>query len=296
MVQKGFLKGGPNLSKNLILKYLNPSLATGKGRMKRPRHGIKSTHPKTTALVSPPLPILPLLVWMPLPDNFVLPAIPDPNVISEDCNESIAYMFCFAAFANRHSGDVYNNLMGNFPFILFDGSMCFLVMYHYKANAILATPIAGLDDCIIFNTYKANFNKLAQKGFKPKLNVMDNQVTKHIKTFLMEEECKLQLVEPHNHRVNAAERAIQTFKDACILALATTDCDFPLQLWDKLTPQVINTLNMMRASRINPSKLANKVLYGTYDWNIYPLALLGCIAVVYKDGDTRGLWAFQGID
>jgi hypothetical protein len=37
------------------------------------------------------------------------------------------------------------------------------------------------------------------------------------------------------------------FKDAFIAALATTDQDFPLQLWDKITPLVINTLNMMGA-------------------------------------------------
>ena len=224
------------------------------------------------------------------------PAAPGPNVTGDDCNESIANVFCFGAFADRHLGVVYNDLMGNFPFVLFDGSVCFLVMYHYEANAILATPIAGLVDSSIFNAYKANFDKLAQKGFKPKLNVMDNQAKKHIKTFLTEEECKLLLIVPHNHRVNAAERAIQTFKDAFILALATTNCDVPLQLWDKLMPQVINTLNMMRASQINPSKLAYKVFYRPYDWNRYPLALLGCKAVVYKDGDTQGSWALQGID
>jgi hypothetical protein len=35
-VRKGFLKGCPNLSEKLILKYLNPSPATAKGHMKRP--------------------------------------------------------------------------------------------------------------------------------------------------------------------------------------------------------------------------------------------------------------------
>ncbi len=55
------------------------------------------------------------------------------------------------------------------------------------------------------------------------MNVMDNQATKHIKKFLTEKGCDLQIVEPHNHRVNAAERVIQTFKDAFIAALATTD-------------------------------------------------------------------------
>jgi hypothetical protein len=97
--------------------------------------------------------------------------------------------------------------------------------------------------------------------------VTDNQVTKHIKKFLTNNECKLQLVEPHNHRVNAAERAKQTFKDAFIAALATTDSNFPLQLWDRITPQVQDTLNLMRASRINPNILAYKALHGLYDWN-----------------------------
>ena len=74
---------------------------------------------------------------------------------------------------------------------------------------------------------------------------MDNQATKHIKAFLSVQHCDLQLVEPLNHRVNAAERAIQTFKDAFIAALATTDVDFPIQLWDRLTPQVQTCLNLM---------------------------------------------------
>jgi hypothetical protein len=63
-VRKGFLKGCPNLSKKLILKYLNPSPAIAKGHMKRPRHGIKSVLPKTTALVTQPLQIVPPQVWM----------------------------------------------------------------------------------------------------------------------------------------------------------------------------------------------------------------------------------------
>ncbi len=103
---------------------------------------------------------------------------------------------------------------------------------------------------------------MAEKGFKPKLNVMDNQATKHIKKILNKNKCKLQLVEPHNHRVNAAEHAIQTFKDAFIAALATTDSNFPLQLWNPLMPQVQDTLNMMRTSRINPAILAYEALNG----------------------------------
>jgi hypothetical protein len=53
-VRRGFLKGCPNISKKLILKYLNPSPATAKGHMMRPRHGIRSTTPKATPLGSRP--------------------------------------------------------------------------------------------------------------------------------------------------------------------------------------------------------------------------------------------------
>ena len=77
---------------------------------------------------------------------------------------------------------------------------------------------------------------------------MDNQATKHIKKYLTKNDCKLQVVELHNHQVNAAERAIQTFKATFIAALATMDSDFPLQLWDRLTPQVEDTLNLLRGS------------------------------------------------
>ena len=80
----------------------------------------------------------------------------------------------------------------------------------------------GLDNVTIFKAYKQYFEELRRKGFKPKLNIMDNQATKHIKKFLTENNCRLQIVEPHNHCVNAAERAIQTFKAAFITVRIST--------------------------------------------------------------------------
>jgi hypothetical protein len=128
------------------------------------------------------------------------------------------------------------------------------------------------------------------------MNVMDNQATKYIKKFLTKKECDLQLVEPHNHHVNATERDIQTFKDAFIAALATTDREFPLQLWDRLTPQVQDTLNLPRASRINPNILAYKAINSPYNWDWYPLAPPGCKAIIYEALAVRGSWASRGTD
>jgi hypothetical protein len=110
------------------------------------------------------------------------------------------------------------------------GNFCFLIVYHYKSNAILALPISSLDDNTIFAAYKTQFKFLESKGHKVMLNLMGNQCTKQIKKNLMANDCDLMLVEPHNHHINAAEPAIQMFKDHFISALATTDSEFPLQL------------------------------------------------------------------
>jgi hypothetical protein len=175
-VQRGFLKRCPNLSEWLILKYLNPSTATAKDHMKRPWHGIRSTRPKQpTPIPQIAPPVLPLFV-----PNVIQDVHTSPNVITDDGNESIAIFFCFGAFADKTSGVVYHDLTGSFPFMSFDGSVCFFVLYHHESNAILATPIIRLDDISIFNAYKTYFDVLTTKGFKPKLNIMDNQATKHI--------------------------------------------------------------------------------------------------------------------
>jgi hypothetical protein len=93
-------------------------------------------------------------------------------------DESMANIFCFGAFADKITGVVYNDLTGNFPYMSLDGSICFFVLYHYQTNAILATPTANLDNKSIFEAYKTHFKMLEAKGYKPKVNVMDNQATK----------------------------------------------------------------------------------------------------------------------
>ncbi len=67
-----------------------------------------------------------------------------------------------------------------------------------------------------------------------------------IKAYLTPQQLSLQLIEPHNHCVNAAERAIQTSKNWFIGALGTTDTNFLIQLWDDLAPQVQDSINLFR--------------------------------------------------
>jgi hypothetical protein len=147
----------------------------------------------------------------------------------------MANVFCLAAFADKRTGVLYSNLTRMFPFMSLEGIVCFLVVYHYKTNAILALPIKNFTDKCILAAYKQQFKLLESKGHKIKLKVMANQASRVIKEYLTLQSCENLLVKPNNHQVNAAERAIQTFKAHFISALATTDSEFPLQLWDLLT-------------------------------------------------------------
>jgi len=106
---------------------------------------------------------------------------------------------------------------------------------------------------------------LKTRGYHPALNVMDNECSATVKKYIRSEKISIQLIPPHNHRVNAAEQAITTFKEHFITALATVDMHFPLQLWDEFLLQVELTLNMLRFSRRNPKKSANQEVYGSFD-------------------------------
>ena len=96
-----------------------------------------------------------------------------------------------------------------------------------------------------------------------------------------------QLVPPHIHRRNLAERAIKTFKDHLLAALAGVDATFPMHLWCRLLTQAEMTLNMLRASRIHPSLSAYNELYGAFDFNKTPLAPLEIRIIIHEKPSQR---------
>ncbi len=93
-----------------------------------------------------------------------------------------------------------------------------------------------------------------------------------------------------------AERAIETFKENFISALATVDKDCPLQLWDDFLPQVELTLNILRVLQRDPTKSANEEVNRKFDYNKTLLAPLGTKGLVYEDPAVRASWAPHGTD
>ncbi len=125
---------------------------------------------------------------------------------------------------------------------------------------------------------------------------MDNKCCTAVEKYIRSENINIQIVPPHNHRANAAERAIATFKEHFIAALATVDQLCPLQLWDEFLLQVELTLNMLRFSCRNPKISANQEVYGAFDFNKTPLALLGTKALIYDDPTSWASWAPHATD
>ena len=133
-------------------------------------------------------------------------------------------------------------------------------------------------------------------NFLPKLHALDNKCSKAVQSYTESNNTNIQLVEPHNHRVNAAETAIKATKYHILAGLQTVDKDCPLQLWSKFTEQMQDTLNLLRTTRQDPTKSAYKFLQGKFDYNKTPMAILGTRAVAFTDPDKRGAWEAHGVD
>jgi hypothetical protein len=76
--------------------------------------------------------------------------------------------------------------------------------------------------------YDLIHQELTAKGFKPKLQNLDNEASTALKHFFTTNDVEYQLVPPHCHRRNAAEREIHTFRKHFVTGLAYVDPDFPL--------------------------------------------------------------------
>ena len=117
-----------------------------------------------------------------------VPRPPNTNLIEDDVSSMDGNIFCFGAFADKHTGVIYSNSTGTFPYMSLEGNVCFFVVYHYESNAILGLPVKNMEDSTIYKAYKQQFEFLKSKGFTIKLNVMDNQASRQIKRFLSTQE------------------------------------------------------------------------------------------------------------
>jgi hypothetical protein len=140
-------------------------------------------------------------------------------------------------------------------------------------------------------SYDTIHQELAVKGFKPKLQTFDNEASAALKNFFTVNDIAYQLVPPHCHRRNAAERAIRTFKEHFVVGLSSADPSFPLHLWDRLLPQAEITLNLLRTPGLHPQLSAAAHFHGLVHYNKTAFAPPGCKIIAHENPGKRQTWA-----
>ena len=152
------------------------------------------------------------------------------------CNKMAPDVFCYASLADTVTGTIYTDLPDRFP-VQYVGNMQYIFYASYEANYILVKPMKSRTDESYVEAYKEMYEEVEANGFRPTLNMTNNDCSKAVQKYITSQNFKNQLVEPDNHSANAAERSIQTFKNHFISGLCSVSKGFPLQLWGYLLHQ-----------------------------------------------------------
>jgi hypothetical protein len=132
------------------------------------------------------------------------------------------------------------------------GNSYVMLCYIYDCNYIKVVPMKSRSASEWVKAYDSIHQDLTVKGFQPNLQTLDNEASTALKNFFTVNNIAYQLVPPHCHRRNAAERAIGIFKEQFVAGLSSVGPSFPMHLWDRLLPQAEITLNLLRTSRLHP--------------------------------------------
>jgi hypothetical protein len=161
---------------HLINTHLPYSTATDEGNMRCHHLGIQST-------------------------QTMQPAIPQAqhNVDSLQWEKEICSahdMFCFAALANLNTGTIYTKLLGAFPIRSFESMQYIFVVCIYNLDAILVCAMPSVNNAAMIAAFTKICATLAAHGYKPTLNVTDNECSKMVEAYIKSYKMDIHLVPP----------------------------------------------------------------------------------------------------
>ena len=263
-IKAGNFNTWPTITPATVNRHFPESDKTQKGHMKRQRQGVRSTRVRKEI------------------DETTPTAIP---------KEMGVYIKIHNASETMHSDQT-----GRFPATSSRGNQYVMVIVEVDGNFIDAEPMKNKSEEAMIKAYTTLWTRLTASGtVKPKTHILDNEASTEFKKAI-QKNCTIQLVPPDNHQRNLAERAIQTFKNHFKAILNGVDDSFPMRLWDRLLPQTILTLNLLRQANAVPTVSAWQYVHGNFDYNKMPLAPMGCAVNLYQSSERRSSWAANAID
>ena len=270
-ITKSFFTSYPGLSLDLVHKHLTKKQSTILGHLKKSRKGIISTQEMVTHSE-------------PDTEQDQFP----PSTQSEDTN------IVFFKPVDL-SGKIYTDQTGKFSVTSSKDNNYIMVAYHYGSNTIHAEPLKTRSGLNLTASYQKLNSLLNNRGLILHLNTLENECPNVLKIFMKEVNGKIQLVPPHIHQRNSAERAISTLKDYFIAGLSSTHKDLPLHLWCQIIPRTILTLNLLRESCMKPKLSEYAQLNGDFNYDATPLAVPGTQVIINEKPTVRGMWESYGV-
>ncbi len=272
-IKNGQYASWPGLTVKAVAKHFPESEETMKGHGRKTKSGLRST--KAYADSEPDF------------DDVENATMNQTHSLTKQ-KESILMVFDLSDEAQRL---MYTDQTGKFPKKSSKGNHYIMVLIEIDSNAILVEAMKNRTAGEMIRAYLVLVTRLSNAGVKPKMHILDNECSEEFKAQIRKNNMTFQLVPPHDHRRNIAEKAIQTFKAHFISILCGTDKDFPLHLWCRLLPQAEHTLNMLRSARVAPNVSAYAYLWKQHDFNANPFAPLGCKVEAHIQPAVRETWA-----
>jgi hypothetical protein len=172
-VKDGYLITWPGLTEDAINKHLKLTPATAMFHMNHQRQNIRSTSKAP-------------IEKQPTPDT--------------DLGTNTHLMYAVVV----DQAQLYTDLTGKFPVRSSKGNSYVMVCYVYDCNYVKVIPMKSRSTSEWVKAYDSVHQELTVKGFKPKLQTLDNEASAALKNFFTVNDIAYQLVPHHCHRRNAA--------------------------------------------------------------------------------------------
>ena len=102
---------------------------------------------------------------------------------------------------------MYTNQTGCFPVRSYRGNQYIMVLIELDSNSILVEAMQNRTSGEMVRAYQTLVDRLKESGIEPKMHVLDNECSNEFKRQIKTNHMKYQLVPPHDHRQNIAEKS-----------------------------------------------------------------------------------------
>jgi hypothetical protein len=174
---------------------------------------------------------------------------------------------------------MFSNQTGQFPTQSLCGNKCIMVLVEICSNAILVEPMKNRKDAKMIWAYNALLLQLKRAGVVPKKHVVNNEVSENMKNHICDVQTGYGIGATRLPQTQCSQGSHTQLQSSLPQRLSRCSQQLPTK---PLGPQTKITINLIQQSNATPNVLAYAHLSGPFDYNIMPLAPMGCEAQVQR--------------